>query len=119
MSGVMSKIRRGLRKPPRYILHRLILEARAEAERYWGPRRARQFDLSTLLAANSAATLDELWTRLRGQSYISSVGPIQRADYDRACPGDALRILGLAENAIAHRVDLLGSGLVELGESID
>jgi uncharacterized heparinase superfamily protein len=119
MSGVISKVRRGLRKPPGYIMHRLLLEARAEAERYWGPRRARNLDLAGLLASNQAATLHELWGRLQAQPYVAPTAPVASEDYARISPGDTQRILRSAENAVAHRVDLLGSGLVDLGDKID
>jgi uncharacterized heparinase superfamily protein len=119
MSGVLSKIRRGLRKPPRYILHRLVLEARAEAERYWGPRRAQQLDLAAVLERTESATLNDLWARLQAQPYISPIQRIAATDYERICPGDTQRILSRADDALAHRVDLLGSGPVELGEQID
>jgi uncharacterized heparinase superfamily protein len=119
MSGLLSKVRRGLRKPPSYILHRLLLEARAEAERYRGPRRARHLDLAALLASNKAVTLNELWTRLRTQPYISPIEQITANDYEKICPGDTERILRRAEDALAHRVDLLGSGPIDLGTRID
>ena len=116
---LLRKARHGLRKPPGYILRRIVMEAKAEAERFWGPRRARRFDQHALLRATSAGSLDELWRRLRQQPYLGPAHPVDAAEYERLCPGDASRIFAQAEAALAHRVDLLGSGPVELGRDID
>lgn len=119
MQDVIGKIRRGLRRPPSYIVERLKLEARAEAERYWGPRRAQRFDLAALLWTTESESLEDLWTRLQEQDYVVPTSPVAREVYERICPGDCQRILDQAEDALAHRVNLLGSGPVDLGSRID
>ena len=119
MRHVLRKVRHGLRKPPGYILRRIAVEVRAEAERFWGPRRARRFDLHGLLHSTGAASLAKLWTRLRQQKYVAFMLPVSVAQYDHICPGDGQRILAQAEAVLMHRVDLLGSGVVELGSEID
>jgi uncharacterized heparinase superfamily protein len=119
MRRVLRKVRHGLKKPPGYILYRIAVEVRAEAERYWGPRRARRFDLPALLRATETISLDELWARLLSNRYVSPTGHVPAAEYDRICPNDRQRILNQAEAALQHRVDLLGSGLIELGKEID
>jgi len=43
---------------------------------------------------------------------------IPEAACDRLCPGEANRIFRAAETALAHRVDLLGTGSVDLGTPI-
>jgi uncharacterized heparinase superfamily protein len=63
--------------------------------------------------------LNDLWARLQAQPFISPIQHIATTDYERICPGDTQRILSRADDALAHRVDLLGSGPVELGEQID
>jgi heparinase II/III-like protein len=119
MHEIFAKIRRGFGKPPRYILERLAMECRAEAERYLGPRRARHFGLNSLLAATGADNLEHLWTRLRARPYPALVKPLPVEEYERLCPGDFERILQKSEDVQAHRVNLLGSGPVELGAEID
>ncbi|MBV9083680.1 MAG: alginate lyase family protein [Acidobacteriaceae bacterium] len=119
MQELLAKARRAARKPPRYIVSRLVLEARAEAERYWGPRRARRFDTASLLAETGANSLSELWERLQSNPYVACTNASMPADYERICPGDRERILLQAEDALNHRVNLLGSGPIELGATID
>jgi hypothetical protein len=121
MQDVLGKLGRGLRKPPGYVFRRLAAEARAEAEKYWGPRRAERFDLPALLLAVQAGDLQGLWFRLIHQPHAAVISRPSSpgAEYERICPGDRERILRQAENALWHRVNLLGSGPIELGEIID
>jgi uncharacterized heparinase superfamily protein len=114
----MKKVRHGLRKPPGYILHRLVAEAKAEAERYLGPRRSRRFDLAALLKATKAASLSGLWKQLQECPYVATM-TASKSEYERVCPGDFARIIAQAQAGLAHRVNLLGSGPVELGQEID
>ncbi len=115
----LGLIRRGLRKPPRVILRRLGDELRAELERFLAPARARRMTGGRLARLFGVPDLDALWMRLGQNSYVSPVEPVDLETYDQLCPGDAVRILRLAEQAVRHEVDLLGSGLVSLGDKID
>jgi len=115
----LTRVTRILRKPPRLIAQRLLTELHGHADRYRAPRRARAFDTHRLLAATGAASLEELWNRLAGRLHAVPVRPLGPADYERLCPGDAARIFDAAEAAIAHRVNLLGTGGVDLGSPIE
>src|SRR5215472_10641508 len=108
MQGVLEKLGRGLRKPPGYVLRRLAAEARAEAEKYWGSRRAERFDLPALLLAVQAGDLQGLWSRLIHQPHAAVISRPSSAEYEGICPGDRERILRQAEDALRHRVNLLG-----------
>jgi uncharacterized heparinase superfamily protein len=119
MKKVLEKVRRGLGKSPRYIMTRVALEARAEAEKILGPRRARHFEIKELLDETGAKDLEHLWLFLKACPYPAQTERVSPEDYERICPGDIRRILQKAEDALAHRVDLLGSGPVELGATID
>ncbi len=119
MKNVLDKVRRGLGKSPRYIVDRLALVARAEAEKILGPRRARRFEIKELLNETGAPDLAHLWHSLKSRPYPAQTERILPQDYERICPGDYSRILRKAADALAHRVDLLGSGPVELGHAID
>lgn len=119
MRETLDKVRRGLRKPPRYILERLAADAREQAEKILGPRRARRFGLNALLDATGQLSVDQLWSDLQSRSYPAVTGPLPPSEYERICPGDLERITRSAEDALMHLVDLLGSGLVELGLEID
>jgi hypothetical protein len=115
----VGMISRGLRKPPRVIAQRLLDEVRAELERITAPRRPRRLGRSGLLQALNAQSIDELWSRLSRRPYPALINKVDPTDYDIVCPGDVRRIIDAAEAALTRRVDLLGSGPLELGEHID
>lgn len=93
----LQRARRALRKPPHVLARRLLEEANVELERVRAPRRARSFRLDVD---------EELWERA-----------VARAPrFDVAPPAD---VVDRAEAALARRVDLLGSGPLELGRPID
>lgn len=111
--------RRALGKPPAYVARRALQELQAEAERFLGPRRARAFNRRQLLDRLGARTIEELWESLASRPYAAVVEPMPRDLYETLCRGDSDRILRAAEHALGHRVDLLGSGLIDLGPHID
>jgi uncharacterized heparinase superfamily protein len=112
-------VRRALSKPPGVVARRFVYEATAEAERYLAPRRVRRFDGRRLLRACGDPDLETLWQRLAERPYVAWTGPVDAAEHRRLCPGDEQRIFAAAEDALAHRVRLLGSELAELGPRID
>ena len=95
-------------------MRRALHEASGALERVRGPRRARKFDTAALCRATDATSRDELWDRLRAAPYPA----VTSADAAAAI-GDGERILAAAEDALARRVDLLGSGPHTLGRPID
>jgi len=97
----------------------MLTELNAQTDRFRAPRRARNFDTEALLDMTDSSSLATLWTRLADRLYAIPTRPIEERDYERVCPGDAARIFGAASAALAHRVDLLGTGLVDLGSPID
>ena len=119
MQRFVELLRRGWRKPPDVIARWLVRQAKGEIDQRRAPARARRLTLGRLLAATRAADLDQLWRRIGEVPFPTFLGPLAAADYDRLCPGDRARILAAAEAALDRRVDLLGSGPVELGRPID
>lgn len=115
----MGRIRRGLGTPPRVIARRLLGELSAEAGRFLAPRRVRRLDEQALLHATAAPSLGALWHRLADRPYPAHTSPTIVARFDQKCPGERGRILEAAEAALDHRVDLLRSGPVELGQRVD
>jgi Heparinase II/III N-terminus/Heparinase II/III-like protein len=115
----LGKVRRGLKKPPGVIAYRIKAEMLAELERFNAPLRDRRLDNRRLLTALRANSLGELWDRLASNVYPALTKPVRIEDYERVCPGDGDRILAAAQRALAHEVDLLGSGPVCLGKQID
>jgi hypothetical protein len=106
----IQRARRALRKPPRVLARRLAHEAMVEAERVRAPRRAASLDL---LRATSAGSIDALWERTVARAPFAHGAPPGLPSAERE------HVLARAEDAVARRVDLLGSGPVELGRPID
>ena len=115
----VKKVGRFLRKPPGLILQRLLTELNAQTDRFRAQRRARALDVHALLELTDASSLQQLWARLSDRAYAIRVQQIGDGDYQVACPGDGARIVSGAACALAHCVDLLGSGPVDLGSPID
>jgi uncharacterized heparinase superfamily protein len=115
----ISWVGRALRKPPKVVLHRMLTELHVHADRFRAPRRVQAFDGDALLASTAATDISSLWKQLSSRMYAIPATAIAEADYNGLCPGDAARILREADDALAHRVDLLGTGPVELGTPIE
>ncbi len=118
-SDFIEKIRRGLRKPPHVILRRIFFEINAQVEKVISPQRAKRFNEYSLLRATKATNLDSLWLSLGKRAYPAVALLLDAEKYNDMCPGDSQRIERRAEDALEHRVDLLGSGPIDLGESIN
>ena len=119
LHGLIQLVRRGLRKPPRVIARRIAYTAEVEAERFLAPWRARRFDRRRLLAACGDTDLASLWSRLAMRPFPAHTIAVAPPVLRRLCPGDEERILAAAEDALAHRVRLLGPETVDLGPRID
>ena len=114
----LELLRRGWRKPPLVIARWLGRQARAEWDQVRAPARARALTPERLLIALGGGSLDALWKRLAAAPFPAFTEPVTAKAYDKACPGDAGRILKAAGDALEGRVDLLGSGPVTLGRPV-
>jgi hypothetical protein len=94
------------------LARRLLDEASVELERLRAPRRGAGLDERRLLRETNEATVDALWERTVARAPFAHGAP-DLPDVERQ------RVLAAAEQALARRVDLLGSGPVELGRPID
>lgn len=106
-------------KSPGYVIRRVLQEVDCELDRWRAPKRARSLDRNRLLAMAQVSSVDELWSRLRGRPFPAVTTPIDAAALDRVTPGESARILAAAQLACERTVDLLGTGPVKLGSSID
>ena len=119
LQRLIQRLRRGLRKPPRVIARRVVYEAQVQTERYVAPWRARRFERRRLLRACGERDIAALWQRLAARPYPAHTGGGAAAEHRRLCPGEAELVLEAAEDALAHRVRLLGPETAELGPRID
>jgi heparinase II/III-like protein len=118
-SSSRSRAARILRKPPHVVARKAAQAGRAELERLAAPRRARRLTERALLAKLEAADLASLWERLAAAPYVSAGPALTGSDLDEVAPGERARILGAADDVVDRRVDLLGSGPIELGTPVD
>lgn len=118
MADWLGKVRRAWRKPPSVIAERILQELCAEAERFISPLRAKRVSGSRLLMEMGFLDMADCWQALAAKPFASSLA-CDPEQYATVCPADRARILQAADLALAHKVDLLGSGLVSLGQTID
>jgi hypothetical protein len=116
---LLGKIKRAVRKPPSYIVKRLWMELERKVERHQAPRRASSYKIDRLFQALSCPDIESCWQHLVKQPFFANTEIRNKQILDAHIPGEAERVLKLAKQAHAHQVDLLGSGLIDLGDSID
>lgn len=119
MADLLGKVRRGLRKPPRVILARVLAMLRTQTERLRLPAR-RRMSQAQLLRELQVASLEHLWGRLASRPFPAWCDPVAFPTLGDECGlAEATLLLARAEDALAHRVNLLGSGPTPLGDRID
>lgn len=118
IANLSGKVRRILKKPPRYIAERLLQEARGHAERHLSPLRIARMTPSAMAKRAGHSDCEAWWSALARRSYVAET-KASVTELERICPGDHAIILADAERALAHEVILLGSGPVRLGTEID
>jgi Heparinase II/III-like protein/Heparinase II/III N-terminus len=119
LSGILSLGRRALRKPPHVVARRLLAEANVELERVRTPRRGRRFGNAALLEATGASSVEALWAAMLERPYPFVRTSDELEQLQLRWPDERPRVLRAAERALERRVDLLGTGPVELGSPID
>jgi uncharacterized heparinase superfamily protein len=119
VTDLLSKIHRGLRKPPRVIWQRVAIELRGEADRFLSPWELRRLTRRRLAQVLEVPAFGQLWNRLASRPYFSLTSGVRAQDLERVCPGAQRRILDAAGRSLVRRVDLLGTGSLDLGAPVD
>lgn len=112
------RVLRLLKKPPGYLVRRVAAEVHRELDRFGQPYRARTFGAAALCARTGDQSLADLWQRLAQQSWPIATARVDPAALEVLAPGATAALLERAERALRHEVQLLGSGVVALGEQI-
>ncbi len=119
MNDIIGKLKRGVRKPPRVILERILSVCYSQLERVRLPLR-NNLSENGLLKELRCNSIDELWARLANRECPYWLGPCHEKEIQELCGSNEISILSQrTNNALLHRVDLLGSGLTQLGVQID
>jgi len=119
MNDLFNKIRRVLRKPPRFIYERICYEIKAESGRFWEPYLPQFITSSFLLRKFKKHTIEELWNDLASKPYCTNCESLDKTTYESLTGDTTQRIIKEASDALKNEVDLLGSGPISLGEAID
>jgi hypothetical protein len=113
----IARLRRALRRPPRYLVGRAIEAARHRTLRPWSQLYPRLLSDRTLLVVLGARDVDELWDGLASESFF--VNCADRSRYATAFtdryPVVRDEVVRRADAVLRHEFDLLGSGPRQLG----
>jgi uncharacterized heparinase superfamily protein len=97
----------------------MIRELWDQMEQFLAPCRALVFKRGALLRYAGYPDINSWWDALGETPYLARLEPIDPEKYQRLCPGDPERIMEAAQAALERRVNILGSGWVNLGPVID
>lgn len=115
----VNKLRRILKKPPRYIFDRIILEGKIGADRFLNSRPDKKLDLKKFLKIANAPSLNVLWKRhadAEFATYKNSAQEIKAYFSDKS--KTANEITTLADKTLECNLSLLGSGNINFKEKI-
>ena len=119
LRGIATRARRVLAKPPSYVARRIWSEIDHTLAGFTQPAFGRGFRTRDLLRRAEAHDAPALWARLVANSTRIFAHLPTRADLDTLVPGESARIFAAAERALRNEIDLLGSGPVALGQTIN
>ena len=114
------RARRALRRRPAYLARRVVDSVRRRARRPWLRTAPHLFTDRVLLLLTGAASIDALWRRQRERPFFFSPGDRERwtQAFTAAFPEARRDILAVADAALRHEFDLLGSGPTRFGDRL-
>lgn len=115
---IFTRFKRLIKKPPSYILSRLNSELKHELDRFSQPRYGKNFTDKILLERLGDKNINECWSRLEKRDNPFYF-PDKVSDLDSELNDGLNRILKKANQAVEHKIDLMGSGLISLGVNIN
>ncbi len=104
---------RFLKKDKKVVLKRVAIEGRVQIDRFRAPLREKSFSISSMF---DDAPIDEIWFQLAQRRYLTATC-LPKSGVESATFSPVLK--SKSDQAQRSEVDLLGSGLLELGEEID
>ena len=117
MGRRLELIKKASRSPPSMVLARARVELKDWAGRFHEPRRASRLNREQLLEKLGSPSMNDLWRRLVSRPFAAQIPQVDHCRRMSAAWQE--RVRRHAEDALCHRVDLLGSGSIELGQRID
>ena len=113
----LNRIKRGFKRSPEELKHRLVQEAKSLLDRY---RVSPTYgvDDGRFVRWFGTETVEDLWLQLSAQPYPCITKSVAPSELDAVIPNEMARILSAAEQALSLEVDLLGSGPETLSRPI-
>jgi hypothetical protein len=119
LSDSLSRISRLRNLPLGYISRRLIGEARKEADRFAAPLAAKRIDASWLIRKAKVKNIDELWQTLLAEPFPLATDELNPSRFTGLFYEATAKILEAADRAINRKINLLGTGDIDLGTPVD
>jgi hypothetical protein len=119
LSDSLSRISRLRNLPLGYVSRRLIGEARKEADRFVAPLIARRIDAGWLVRKANVRNIDELWETLLARPFPLATDELDPIRFKELFHEATAKIPEAADRAINRRIDLLGTGDIDLGTPVD
>lgn len=111
-------VKKVLTKPPHIVVKRLIVEIVSQSDRFFAPYREKAITESSLCREFSCGSIFELWNILGKNKFpvIVEFSGVESCALQES--NELACILAAAEQAMNFDIDILGSGLINLGEDI-
>ncbi len=119
LKAKLDRVRRLAKRPPRYLIHRVGQEAAMEADRFLAPLVLRWITGKRLAVMAGLQSVNALWLDLAKRPYPAQTQQFDGAAFSERFPSARQVILAAADRAVSHHVDLLGTGAIALGGTID
>lgn len=115
----MTRVIRLFQKSPAYILRRIWQEAKSESDYFLRSVHRKRASRRFICARLSETTIADAWTTLAARPFpfIPSLTDLNK--FPDMVPIEYARLLAAARRGLNNQVDLLGSGPISLGETID
>lgn len=116
-SQLLARFKIIIKKPPRIILQRVVQEICSRVTKYTTPFKIETWNIKKVLKENKAFALAKLWQRLGTAPFI--IPNMNPEDIARIPFENLSYIQRKADLALQRQIDLLGTGLIQLGIPID
>jgi hypothetical protein len=116
---IVNKLKRILKKPPRYIIDRLVLEGKIGADRFFNSRPDKKLDLKKFLKIANATALNVLWKRHADAEFATNKNSVEeiKTYFSDKCE-KVSEIITLADKTLEGNLNLLGSGNINFKQKI-
>jgi uncharacterized heparinase superfamily protein len=119
--NAVEMVRRAAGKPPGYLARRIVRESRMWIRRRWLRRTLPPLTPENAARKVGVSSFSVLWRALTASGFLYTAEEREalRLLYRERYRDEHARLRDRADSILAHRFDLLGSGMTALGDEID